>query len=89
MSIDAPAGTTVLINVSGNRDYVIFNLYEAESLTITGMSFEGSILAPRADLDFVNGSMNGQLIVDNWIVTVGTGGEMHQRPFVGCPWVCP
>jgi choice-of-anchor A domain-containing protein len=104
ISVNAEAGTTVLINVSGNdismwnfgmfysggvqRDTVIYNFYEAENISMGGIGFEGSILAPRADLYFINGQMNGQIVVDNWIVSDATGGEMHHRLFNGCPWIC-
>jgi len=104
-SVNASAGTTVVLNISGTdismwnygiffsggitREYVLVNFYEAENISMGGIGFEGSMLAPYADLYFINGQMNGQIVVDNWIVDDGnTGGEMHHVPFEGTPWLC-
>ncbi len=90
----APAGSTVLINVEGTavtmqnfgflysgvaREQVLFNMLDATSLTMQGISIEGSILAPWANTTFNNGQMNGQLIT----VNLQGGGELHHHPFTG------
>lgn len=100
--IDAPAGSTVLINVSGvadtfrymgiqfqdlnsdgtgltNRQNVIYNFYEATSLELNGISVQGSILAPKATVNFNNGNVEGNLIAGNLIGT----GEAHNYLFQG------
>jgi choice-of-anchor A domain-containing protein len=98
--IDAPAGSTVVVNVRGTdvsmtnmgfsytgveREYVLFNMPDAQNVTLNGIGVQGSILAPRADLDFSNGNIDGQLVVNNFI---GGTGESHPHYFVGCPWIC-
>jgi choice-of-anchor A domain-containing protein len=99
LTIDAPAGSTALLNVSGtpvslrgfqtflvgvDRDSVLWNLHEATALDLYAIQFSGSILAPFADVTFDNGHMDGQLVAAN---LTGTG-EFGPNPYVGqlpCP----
>jgi choice-of-anchor A domain-containing protein len=64
---------------------VLYNFYEAETLNISGIGVQGSVLAPHADLTFSGGNIDGQVIVNNL-----TGdGEFHPYYFTGCielPW---
>ncbi len=78
-TIDAPAGSVVIINVSGTtvswtggmeltgvkNENIIFNFYEAKTLTIHGIALYGSVLAPLATLNFSAGTIYGQTIVNN------------------------
>jgi choice-of-anchor A domain-containing protein len=97
-NVDVPAGSLVIINVPGtsasfsgfglflagaDADHVLFNLPDATALEITNFGFVGSVLAPRADATFVNGSFDGQVIVGS---LTGTG-EPHAHLFAGdlCP----
>ena len=83
--INAPAGSSVLVNVSGidarmqfmgmsvngtNRDHVVFNFHQARNLTIQGIGFEGSILAPAAFVQFWNGHITGTMVA---CTVTGTG----------------
>lgn len=100
--IDAPAGSTVLVNVTGTtsgmqnmglnfqdlngdgtglvgRQNVIYNFNQATSLTLGGVSVQGSILAPNATVNFNNGNIEGQLIAGNLIGS----GEAHNYLFQG------
>ncbi len=76
-----PAGATVLFNVSGtntgltnmslssliaHRNKVLFNFYEATSLQLAGISVEGSILAPMANLDNPQGVIWGTIVANRW-----------------------
>ncbi len=94
MNIVVPDGSTVLINVSGDsvemknfsttlsgltQNKLLFNFYEATQFTLSGCEFEGSILAPLANMNFISGSMNGTLID----YTHRGGGEMHNYIFTG------
>ncbi len=77
LTINAPEGSTVLVNISGeniswsgdndlvnvNQTMVLYNFYEADTLTLSGIAVKGSILAPFAFVDFVSGQLNGNLIV--------------------------
>ena len=100
LSITVPEGSTVLINVSGtdvsianmgfsyigtDSQHVIFNMPEAETIFMDGISLQGTLLAPRADLTFAGGNAEGQTIVNNLVTG---GGEYHPYYFEGCPWVC-
>ena len=102
MTIDVPAGATVLVNISGtsnnfqymgvgfsdvNGDHtgsttkqkVVYNFYESRSLTVSGISVQGSVLAPLADLSFSNGNIEGTVIANN----LNGNGEAHNYPFTG------
>jgi choice-of-anchor A domain-containing protein len=75
-----PAGSTVVINVPGDSVSVqnlglhlrgvdcarlLWNFYEAEELTISGVGLQGSILAPDAALSFNNGQIRGTVIAQS------------------------
>jgi choice-of-anchor A domain-containing protein len=77
INITAPAGSTVVVNVAGTADSfnggsinlngvrqndVIFNFSAATSLSLSGIAFNGSILAPNADFTGSWGQINGELI---------------------------
>ncbi|MCB9681540.1 MAG: choice-of-anchor A family protein [Alphaproteobacteria bacterium] len=99
LSIDVPPGADVLINVRGavvvarnfglglngvDADGVMWNLPEATSLTLQGVGWRGSILAPHADVVFDNGQMYGTLVARS---ATGTG-EYHRALWTGtapCP----
>jgi choice-of-anchor A domain-containing protein len=95
LSITAPAGATVLVNVSGaevqirgmgfsvqgaDREHVIYNLPEATTLALDGVGVEGTILAPRADTSFAGGAINGTLVA----ASLTGPGESHAHAFAGC-----
>lgn len=69
-----------VVNVSGNsismqnfgfflngvkKQNILFNFFEANDLTASGLGIEGSILAPKANVTFNNGQMNGTLVAAN------------------------
>jgi choice-of-anchor A domain-containing protein len=99
LNITAPAGSTVLVNVSGSNvamedfgmylkggltsNYVLFNFYDATSLTLKGCGFEGSVLAPNTAINFQNGQLNGTLIGKSFGSAYASCGEVHNRPFQG------
>jgi len=95
LSISAPAGATVIINVSGSavqlssmgfstagtdRQKVLFNFPAATSLLLEGVGLEGSLLAPLAQVDFANGANNGVIVAGS----LSGPGENHEHPFDGC-----
>ncbi len=76
LRITAPADSTVIINVSGtstslknagvvlngvNRQRVVFNFYEATSLSFEGIALQGTVWAPKASVMFSNGVLRGAL----------------------------
>ncbi|MBX3001654.1 MAG: choice-of-anchor A family protein [Caldilineaceae bacterium] len=75
------------VHINGNnsnpvgRDKVIFNLYQATTLTVNGTNLNGSVLAPSAQVTFNSGNLNGILVAEG----VGNGGgrSIHD-PFSGC-----
>jgi choice-of-anchor A domain-containing protein len=93
--INAPAGSTALINIDGtidrmenfgfflngvNRQHVVYNFYQATTLTLSSIGVEGSILAPRANVSFTTGSLWGQLIGNSF----AGAGELDDAMFTGC-----
>lgn len=98
LHVKAPAGSTVVINVSGasvdmknagvstegvGRTHVIWNLFEATNVTITGITVQGSVLAPKAAVNFTNGNVDGSLVAKR----IDGNGEFHHVLFDGD--VCP
>ena len=94
LTIDAPAGSKVLVNVSGSsmefsamgmtllgvgREDVLFNLYEATDVTVRWISFQGSMLAPFAAVEFYDGNLEGTLVA----YELEGGGELHDYTFDG------
>ncbi len=77
--VNVPNGAVVLVNIDGTSvtwmgglsvngtavTNVLYNFYEATTLTIFGIDIRGSILAPFADLHFASGVVNGQVICNS------------------------
>ena len=96
-TITAPAGSTVLVNVSGtsgsvknfaftlagvDKQHVLFNFAQYTSLTIASVGVAGSVLAPRAAVTFTSGSIDGTLVAKS----LTGGGELHHFPLLSsCP----
>jgi choice-of-anchor A domain-containing protein/uncharacterized repeat protein (TIGR01451 family) len=91
LNITAPAGATVLVNVTGtaaqmqyfgmtvsgtDQQHVLFNFPNATSLTLAGISVQGSVLAPGADVTFSNGNLEGTLVAGS----LTGNGEFHNFP---------
>lgn len=92
--LNVAAGSHVLINVSGaavdfcnmglsgiTSTNTLFNFYEASTLLMSGIGIEGSILAPLADVTFISGQMNGQLIAKSFAGAQWGVGELHFHSF--------
>lgn len=92
-NMEIPTDATVVINISGtlvdmsnigmqsfaNLDNVLFNFYEAEALTISGVGVYGSILAPLADITANNGQINGTVVAKSWRGAM----QVNNAPFEG------
>jgi len=78
------AGAPVCLNGqcgdSAQTNHVVWNLYQATSLTASGIAIEGSVLAPLATLDGSSGHITGQVIVEY----LKGGLEYHPYMFNGC-----
>jgi len=77
LSIDAPAGSLVVINIRGasatfsgfgtefsggiDQHGVLYNFVDATRITAQGFGFWGTVLAPSADVNFTHGSWDGGL----------------------------
>ena len=85
---------TVIINVSGLAsgftsmgfsgfaglsDNIIFNFYEATTLTLAGIGAYGSVLAPLANVEGTNGNLEGTLIANSFEGSL----EFHASTFDG------
>ena len=88
------SGTTIIINVSGTdlglaymgmsslqaySDNILFNFFEAESLSLTGVTVYGSVLAPYADVTGAGGSIYGTLVASSFASSI----EMEYNMFTG------
>ena len=80
-------GSVCLVNGSNKScadsptaDYVLWNFYQATSISSSGMAIEGSVLAPLATLDGSGGHIAGQVIVKY----LKGGLEYHPYYFNGC-----
>lgn len=72
-------GSTLIFNIGGSHltlsngmlgglsGYnVLLNFYEAESITFAGVSLDASILAPNATVKGGNGTIRGNVVVQDW-----------------------
>ena len=86
--------TTIIFNVSGQMagltnmnmdilqsfaDKVLFNFYEATSLTLQGIGVWGSVLAPMADINNPQGVLHGTLIANSFDGPM----QLNHVPFEG------
>ncbi|MBN2738731.1 MAG: choice-of-anchor A family protein [Spirochaetales bacterium] len=72
-------GITNNMNIH-SRD-ILFNMPGFSHLTIQGLSLKGTVLAPRASIDFNNGNVDGSIIG----YSLTGNGESHYFPFnPGC-----
>jgi choice-of-anchor A domain-containing protein len=86
LTINLTPGSTALINVSGTTDSfsnagitiiggdasdILWNFSDATTLSFSGISMLGSVLAPNADYLGGWGQLNGQLIVNSFSDTRG------------------
>jgi choice-of-anchor A domain-containing protein len=93
-TINSQAGATVVVNISGtnvslqnfgfsingtNEQDILFNFYQATTLTASGIAIEGSILAPLANFSFNNGHVDGNVVVNS----LTGNGESHNSLFQG------
>ncbi len=100
LSIDAPADSTVIVNITGetcsldnlslaltdvDRTDVLYNFYQATALTIENVSVQGTVLAPYAATTFNNGDFDGTLVAAD----LAGDGEFHDFPFDAQIVYCP
>jgi len=74
------------MNVNGQQDnamssQMLWNFMDMSQLTLNGLGWRGSILAPLATVNFANGNINGQVMVNN--LYTDWGGEYHNHAFTG------
>jgi choice-of-anchor A domain-containing protein len=92
--INVPSGSTVLVNIDGtgggmqklgfgpdavnDPSYILYNFYEATSLTFGNIAILGSVLAPWANIDFSDGHIEGQLIALSLFGTAEAWNELFR-----------
>jgi choice-of-anchor A domain-containing protein len=94
MTITVPQGSSVLVNVNHHTmqlsnfqlvlngcsaSDVLFNFPIANSVQLSGIGWQGTILAPSANIQFNNGQIDGALVCR----TIQGNGESHHAPFIG------
>ena len=80
------AGATITnYGFLGNDDptHVLFNFVDATKISINGIGFGGSILAPNAEIDAVNGNFNGTVIANSFGSVIYNDAEFHEDAFTG------
>ena len=92
------AGSTLIFNIGGSdvtlrngmlgdlsAYNVLLNFYEAQTLTLQGMSLQASILAPEATLYGSGASVNGNVVVGDWeaSITLNNGRYFQSTEVVG------
>ena len=66
---------------------ILWNFYEATSITMSNISLQGSLLAPNAELKAVSGNIQGNVVVQSFTPNDGNLAnhtELHDFPFDGC-----
>lgn len=68
------------------KERILWNFYNATSVTMSSISLKGSLLAPRAILRAVSGNIEGNVIVKSLVPnsSMGDHTELHDYPFNGC-----
>lgn len=95
IKVNAPSSAAVVINITGSSvnmsnkgisllggvssSSILFNFYQATTLTLSGINITGSVLAPQAAMTFNNGQINGQVVARS----MNGNGEFHYDPFCG------
>lgn len=89
-----PEGATIVFNIDNanpgmqnvglyalqpRANKILWNFYEAQTVTFSSIGVEGSILAPNATLDTPWGYVNGTVMVKSWSGHM----ELHNVPFTG------
>lgn len=91
--LSVPAGSVALINIDGQNvswggglnvngttiSNVLYNFYQADTLTIQGIDVRGSILAPATHVEFVSGVQNGQMMCKS----LNGPGQFNHTLFTG------
>lgn len=87
-------GVEVVVNVSGetasmsggmdqffsnNRENILFNFFEAETLSLSNIGVQGSILAVDADITTGWGVVWGQVVAESWTGPM----QVNEDPFEG------
>ncbi len=94
LDLNIPANSTAIINVSGTsttiqykgmtenfnnmKQHVMFNFPHQTQLTIQGIGFKGSVLAPYAHMIFNWAHIDGQIVA----ASLEGSGESHYFPFI-------
>jgi len=89
-----PSDSTILFNIDGltagfkniglsqlhrQAPQILYNFFEAETVQLTHVGIEGSVLAPLAHFDNPQGQINGSVVAKSWDGPM----ELHDFPFIG------
>ncbi len=100
ITIKAPAGSTVLVNISGTdarmqfmgfnlegvkQENVVLNFNQATKLQLQGVGIHASVVAPNAHLQFDNGAINGTVVAKSMC---GYGEIEYTEPEIKLPPPC-
>ena len=89
-----PQDATIVFNIDGltagfkniglsqfhnQAPQILYNFFEAQTIELTHVGIEGSVLAPLAHFDNPRGQVNGSIVAKSWDGPM----ELHDFPFVG------
>ncbi len=91
--INVPIGSTALVNIEGDslkfdgglvlsgtdKYTTLFNFYQATKLEIVAIDVQGTVLAPKADVNYISGQLNGQFIANS----IKGQGQFNIAKFIG------
>lgn len=98
-SVNIAQGSQVLINVTGDTvnlsgglnfytsSNILWNFYQATSITAGGVSLGGTVLAPYANFQGNGGSIAGDLVVGNFNGAISVGGPGYAGNLLDAPAV--
>ncbi|MDR7667184.1 choice-of-anchor A family protein, partial [Methanosarcina sp. Z-7115] len=81
-----PPGYFGNMNFNGNNggnawQTAIWNFYNMTNMSMSSVSWKGSLLAPYANFTYANGNVEGNLIAKS--MTMPGSAELHLYPFIG------
>jgi len=81
----APGGTLTNFGFLGNVDptHTLFNFVDAKQISLNGIGFDGSILAPNAQITALNGQFDGTVIANSFGSVTYNDAEFHEDAFQG------
>ncbi|MBS2023903.1 MAG: LruC domain-containing protein [Deltaproteobacteria bacterium] len=103
LTVDVPSTSVAIVNMRGSwrglynfgvwfsrKAPLLYNFPDAQDILVTAIDPYGTVLAPRARLQFYNGALDGQVIAAQWVHgQYDTIGQVNLNPFTCVPMSRP